>query len=470
MIKVPGIEQRGRGFYAVRDVPRPLQAAVGKRRLVRSLQTRDPHVAKARNYAAQADFQREIEQAQRGASESVGVEVGLAWRDTFKRLVDGDPALVARWGGSEPAPYPDEHGVLREIPPEEIADRELDEQFHIEVDSVREKHGPAEAEIMRAIAAGTATPLLTHVESWLAEGGTKGALNDRTKRQYRADMKELEGWFRTVGVGTIEGVTKKLAGRYVSEALIAAGMNRGTANRKISAPSAYWRWLVKRDHAQANPWEGQSVAKGASSHHEERPKRPFTAPEMAALWAGARLETDRELADAMTVAALSGMRLDELYRLTVADCADGWFTIRRAKSAAGRRRVPIHSALVAVVETRTHGKAPTEFLFHEAGPAIAGKERSAFMSKRFGRYRQAVGVHERSEGQRHSRVDFHSLRRWFVTTARNAGIDKTIVAAVVGHEAEGMTDGVYYGGPTEALKRACVEAVQLPASQAASAR
>jgi integrase len=50
----------------------------------------------------------------------------------------------------------------------------------------------------------------------------------------------------------------------------------------------------------------------------------------------------------MHVAALSGMRIEEIYRLTVADCANGWFRIRHAKTRAGVRRVPVHSALTTI--------------------------------------------------------------------------------------------------------------------------
>ena len=462
MSKVKGIEQRSRGFYAVRDVPRPLQDAVGKRRLVRSLKTRDLHVAKARNYAAQADFQREIEAAERGTAASIGLEAGLAWRKTLDALRDGDPALIKQWGRLDPGPLLGADGRELELSEADRAGVWLDERFAEEVYQVGEQHGAAEAATMRGIAEGTATPMLLHLDAWVTEGGAKGDLTSRTKRQYRSDLAAFEDWCRRVGVGTIEDVGKKLAGRYVSEALLGTGTNRTTTNRKVSAVSAYWRWLVKRGHVEANPWTGQSVAKRAGAHRSEAPKRPFTTPEMVALFSGERLKEDRELADAMTVAALTGMRVEEVYRLTVADCAEGWFTIRRAKSDAGRRRVPVHPDLLELVEARTRGKTHASFLFHEAGPARPDGERSAALSKRFGRYRQTVGVHERDEGQRHSRVDFHSLRRWFVTTARNAGIDATVVAAVVGHEAEGMTDGVYHGGPTEALKRACVEAVRLP--------
>jgi integrase len=105
---------------------------------------------------------------------------------------------------------------------------------------------------------------------------------------------------------------------------------------------------------------------------------------------------DPELLDAMLVAALSGMRIEEAYRLTVADTADCWFNVRDAKTRAGVRRVPI------------------------AMPA----------SKRFGHYRKRVGVDEREPGRRQSNIDFHSLRRWFVTKARNTGIDRaTVVSA-----------------------------------------
>jgi integrase len=164
----------------------------------------------------------------------------------------------------------------------------------------------------------------------------------------------------------------------------------------------------------------------------------------------------------MHVAALTGMRLEEIYRLTVADCANRWFRVRYAKTRAGVRRVPVHPALAAIVARRCKGKPANAFLFHEPGPVRDGRERSMSLSKRFGRYRRALGVHETVDGARHSRVDFHSWRRWFITAARNAGIDRAVVAAVVGHEVGNLTDDIYSGGPDEKLLRACVEAVRLP--------
>jgi hypothetical protein len=64
--------------------------------------------------------------------------------------------------------------------------------------------------------------------------------------------------------------------------------------------------------------------------------------------------------------------------------------------------------------------------------------------------------------RRQSRIDFHSWRRWFITHAREAGFDRAIVAAIVGQEVGNITDDLYSGGPSDARKRDCVEAVKLP--------
>ena len=109
------------------------------------------------------------------------------------------------------------------------------------------------------------------------------------------------------------------------------------------------------------------------------------------------------------------------------------------KTASAMRRVPIHSALAEVVSRRCDHQPAAQWLFPEAPEARGGRQRSAAISKRFGRYRQACGVHDGVDGARQSLVDFHSWRRWFITTARNAGIDRAVVAAVVGHTVGNVT-------------------------------
>ena len=330
----------------------------------------------------------------------------------------------------------------RELSPQELAMEQAEMELDLMAEHVGETEGEAAGQTVIDVALGLATPLLYHPKDWLSEGGAKGPLKERTRGSYRAAMERVSEWAKRSGVpATVEGFTRKVVGRYVTEALVTPRVDPKTANSRISAASAYWRWLGKRAGVEVNPWERQSVSK--ATRPGERSKRPCTDGELRALLEG---PADAEIADLIRVAALSGMRIGEIYKLTVERTAGGWFDVRDAKTRAGDRRVPIHSALIKLVEGRREGKGSEAYLFHEVGTVKAGRERSMTASKRFGRYRQACGVHERAEGQRSSAVDFHRLRRWFVSAARNAGQDRAMVAAVVGHEAGNITDDVYSGG------------------------
>jgi integrase len=411
--------------------------------LVKSLGTRDHHVAIARRYAVLAEFQRIFDGLR---SVDAHVAAALEWRKTFSAFEHGDTPRFEVWMSGEQVTDP---GELRSYASGVLADQAED---------IESERGRAAANAFVGIALGTATPMLLHLDAWLREGGAKGPLAARTRTQYRTDVQGFADWAGTIGITTIEAVTEVVAGRYVTEHFVARSVHWATANRRITAASAYWRWLRKRAGVKANPWTGQSLSK-AASRNGDKTKRPFSNAEAALLLTG---ETGLELADAMRVAALSGMRLEEIYRLTVADCANRWFRVRYAKTRAGRRQVPIHSALYPIVTRRCEGKPASAFLFHERGSVRDGRERSMALSKRFGYYRRARGVDEIVDGARHSRVDFHSWRRWFITAARNAGVDRAVVAAVVGHEVGNLTDDTYSGGPDEKLLRACVEAVRLP--------
>jgi len=449
--------QRHQSWYVVVAVPRRLWRPGVKRQVVRTLRTRDKAEAMRLRHAAVADILANIEhlsgaatasEAERAGMPPADLKSALAWRKTFAEIDAGRVEGL------------DEEARPADTDPRQWARFVAASVIDDMADRIEGKHGAATAATYAGIAHGTATPLMLHADAWLAEGGRKGPLNPRTAAMYRSDLKVLEAWLAGQGVTTLEGVTKPVAGRYISETMVAKGMAWATANRKITAPASYWQWLVKRGLAETSPWAGQQLAKPPKRRSAgEGEKRPFTEAETAALLSG---DAGQELGDAIRIAALSGMRLEEIYRLTVADCAGGWFNIRQSKTDAGVRRVPIHKALTAIVARRTEGKVPGAFLFHEAGPAREGRERSAALSKRFGKYRQRAGVHDRAEGKRHSAVDFHSFRRSFVTLARNAGIDRAVVAAVVGHTAQDITDGVYLGAFSDDLLRQCVEAVRVP--------
>jgi integrase len=154
------------------------------------------------------------------------------------------------------------------------------------------------------------------------------------------------------------------------------------------------------------------------------------------------------------------MRREEIGRIKVGDCVGGVFVIQRGKTAAAKRRVPIHSALTELVARRCKDKPPGDYLFHDIRSNRV--ERTDAIGKRFAAYRRDLGIQD-GTGRR-SLVNFHSVRRWFITAAINNLAPPHMVSLVVGHTEgrAGMTLGRYWGGADDEALRAVVEAVKLP--------
>jgi integrase len=183
----------------------------------------------------------------------------------------------------------------------------------------------------------------------------------------------------------------------------------------------------------------------------------------------------RYLTDLMHIAALSGMRLEEICQLRIADCKGGNFTIHEGKTDNARRTVPTHPDLTAILSRRSKGRPDDAYLIDGLPDIPTSRDsRSDPASKSFSRYRRKMKVDERPNDKAKSNVDFHSFRRWFIRKARdamqqpNAGFDAWTIADVVGHDDEGVKDVLkltmsHYPGPSgDKAKRALVKAVKLP--------
>ena len=279
--------------------------------------------------------------------------------------------------------------VLRTESPEILDDGEVHSETEdiigVRIDRIAETQGDAVAEAFADIVYGRATPLRAYLERWFAR--------EKFSKGYAADIERaierLAAWCREGGrAATVEAITPSVAHDY-ADTFIAHGVNRVTANKDIAGLSSYWRYMVSVARiAESNPWLGQRLpaTKGA-----ERSKRHFTDEEVARLLTG--LETRREWEFSL-VAALSGMRIEEIARLTVGDCRDGWFNVRKAKTRAGVRRVPIHTALVAILEGRCEGKRPDEYLFEEMPDADTSSKRTRAAAV-------TSSLHPREAGSRH---------------------------------------------------------------------
>lgn len=435
------LEQRRQGWYVVKDVPASLVPMVGRKRLRASLKTREHRVALLRRPAALAQLEGVIAKAVNRLHQDGFFAEALEVRQTLE-----SPAVVATMGSHEDRDY------------EEWTARDMREEIIDEmVRAARAQHHPDIRMLVR-VANGEATPIALLVDAWLSEADIEA----RSKGDHRRAIAELVEWCSVEGlVPSVETFDRRAAGRYVSS-LLARKVDRKTVAKRLWSLSALWRWLLAKGHAEASPWGGH-MPQGTRSERDKERERPFTDDEVRALLAGT---ADRTMLDMVAIAALSGMRLEEIALLQVRDIdlEERTMTVREdPKTPSARRVVPIHPTLFPRITARAAKQPADAFVISELGDAPKeGRQRSMAFSKAFGRYRQRVGVHERPEGQRRSLVNFHSLRRWFITKAEHAGQPEHTIRSVVGHKRPGITFGVYSGGASLAQRRACVAAVKLP--------
>lgn len=441
------LKKHGNQWLVIVKVPEKLRPIFGKAHLKHPLHTDSLAIANRDKFKIVAAFMDQIEQAKKDQSlrnklplDSI-TEEAFQWREALLQAQD-DPSFYQ---------FEDEHGDVTEdgysLTRSLLVDR---------AEEIGKREGNAKGAEFHAVASGTATPILSLVDKWLAEKPMK----PRQQTDYRRAVVKFAAWLGHQKLPTtVEGCTRRIAGRYVTEVFVEAGVNPRTANKDISCLSSCWVWFERKGIVQQNIWMRQSLAKQEPKKGEK--PREFTDEELRTLFAG---NASRLIRDMMTIAALSGMRVEEIAKLTVSDIVKNCFDIPVAKTPSGIRLVPIHSALSGIVSRRTNGKAPAEPLFPELPIPREGSavERSQKVVKAFTTYRRRMGVDDVSEGARQSKVTFHSFRRWFITKAEQAGREPHFIAVVAGQKREGMTLGLYSGGPLIQQLRDVVEAVTLP--------
>ena len=338
----------------------------------------------------------------------------------------------------------------------------------VEVDSTGEPfeiHDPQKTALSKEyqqVAYGARQPLRLHYDSYVSM-----KLNGELKLKARTiddDLRALElfeRWCRANDVeDDVRAITAKTAKQFARDLInFEHPMQPITRKKHIGRLSQYWEFLAYDEIVPANPFASVKIV--VKDDTLEEAERPFHDDEIRRLLIG---PCTPQMRDLMMLGALTGARIDAIIDLRVKHCQNGEFNFKAQKKELSGRDVPIHSGLKEIVERRCTAKQPDDWLFPEFPPPREGshREHSAQASKRFGKYRQVVGVHDLVEGHRRSRVNFHSFRRWFITKAEGADQFPTIISAVVGHARDGTTLKIYSGGPEWEQARRCVEAVTLP--------
>lgn len=459
------VYRHGNRHHVLMSVPAKVRPILGKNQLLKVLATSDPRVAKREAARHILTFKMMIAEAEKPRPNHKLIREALAWKDAIAkedwevRTGARDPrdalARLVLIDHLETIEHGTFGGELRD-------DGTVDESKS----PPQKGQGRAAADLFHTIALGIATPISLHLETWFAEM----VYAPRTAESHRQAIRDFERWMTTNALAaTIENVDDQTASKFKAERLVKADLSPATSNKLLSGLRSYFRWLKDHGYAQSNPWLGKSISRKRRGRKEKVKNSvgTFSPEDVAKLLASG----DRLMKDVCTVAALSGLRREEIFLLTVADCTEGLLNIRQAKTEAGIRVIPQHSAIQEVIERRCKDKGSSEFVFPEIKwkkanhPRTKPRPRGDSFGKRFATHRGKV------LGKEHP-GNFHAFRKFAARSMSEAlekgaaGFTAWTVADVLGHDREslplGMTFGIYAGPSGLDAKRAAIESIKLP--------
>ena len=226
-----------------------------------------------------------------------------------------------------------------------------------------------------------------------------------------------------------------------------AGYAAATVNRRLAAISGLFAFRAMRDPAAPNPVPrgaaARRTAKGERSGmlgHLARPRarsllrlreprrlpRGLDREEARALLASFRCDRDRAVAGLML---FSGLRSAEVLGLQVADFDVGRGWVRVTGKGGRERRVPVDPEVAGLIQSYLLAERPetsSPALFVVAKGPHRGRPLSAEGLRRVFRYhRGKAGVPAGHP---------HALRHTFGTALAEAGVDLSVMQALMGHD------------------------------------
>lgn len=225
---------------------------------------------------------------------------------------------------------------------DDVADAIVDRAEQIE-----QARGELVARSFADVAFGRVTPIDDHLDDFIVDS----VYRPKSVMDLRRAVGRLSEWLvRTKREATLEAVSQTVAGQFMRDMVQTLGLSRKNSAKYVSFLRSYWGWQEEQGHRPPNssPWMGKvpqpkAIARSVDAEHDAG-KRPFTTSEMSALLQGT--SSQPYMADLIRIAALSGMRLEEIYLLRVRDCGAGIFSIRKGKTANAIRQVPVHPDLL----------------------------------------------------------------------------------------------------------------------------
>jgi len=255
----------------------------------------------------------------------------------------------------------------------------------------------------------------------------------------------------------LRAITRGMAAEFLDGLPVA----KRTRNLYAALFNAIYKSAIRREKANANPFDGQRLKGVAQNHYE-----PFSDGEIATLFADARFEiapdkhtTATALPWASLISAYTGLRRDEIASLRADDIkqTDGiwFFDIRDGKTDNAERIVPVHHVLIdtGLLKYRNALRQGSRLFPSLKAPPSAPEKIGKALGYAFEAWRKRLGITR-------PKVNFHSFRHSVGDRLRKAGIAKDDRGFLLGHADVEIQNKVYgHDGPGLHRLQAIVEKI-----------
>ncbi|HZZ42449.1 MAG TPA: site-specific integrase [Tepidisphaeraceae bacterium] len=258
-----------------------------------------------------------------------------------------------------------------------------------------------------------AKAVVTHIEEYKTFLRAKG--NSTNHVSYT--IRDIKQFITFSGVKHAAEITRAAVDRWRMNLMEQGTDSRRTINRRVGSLQAFLRQLQQT--GGVTDYVLHKYPKLKVAGHAKRKRRSLAPAETTKLIAQCQ---DPERKDVYRVALLTGLRHNEIVRLTPAaiDLDRGTITVH-AKDPRHKDRIdviPLHTRLISMMKDRTKEKGKDQPMFDVPRRGIAAKLLRADCV--------AAGVDT-------SDVDFHALRHTFVTRLAETNVHPKIAQVLARH-------------------------------------
>lgn len=414
------LQKRRRRWYAVLDIPADVRSRFGgARKFVQSLETESLTEAERKVPMLIAGWKADIEEARTGKPSATRQAV-IARAVEWQAQIRAAKARDAKAGFDDEPPGPEDSPSDYDV---------VSDLLHDELEEL-DRSDPKAARDFAKIAYGKSLPTAHHLEAWLK------TLNNTPKT---LDEKRLSVTRFAEAFPQTHLVDRPKVRAWVRSLLDEKGLSLATVTKDVSQVRGYWHFLQETgaiagedDHFR----EVLSRTKKKTRADTEEVRRPFTDEQLHRLLIEAEASGYPHLGSLIRLAMWTGCRIEELCALKLTEVSTDRIKVTDAKTKAGDREVPLHSAIKPLV-AELRAQSQDGFLLSGLTLNKYG-DRSNAIGKKFGRMKDALGLGPE--------LVFHSIRKTVATKLENAGVPEGIAADILGHKKQTMTYGLYSGG------------------------